>query len=99
MSDLSSHLMQKNLPGHEQRIAEKMQSCVWEHVHAAHRFARTGNAETAKLHADLATHAMKMLSHYLPAEEYHGFLSGISSQLQSLRSGSLPETGAVSNTH
>jgi hypothetical protein len=98
-NDLSSHLTKKNVQGNEDHIAEKLQKSVWEHVHSAHRFARSGKGDTAKLHADLATSAMKTLSHYLPADEYSDFLTEISSQLHSLRSGPVQETGSESNKH
>lgn len=98
-NNLSSHLTRKNAQGNEEHIAGKLQRSVWEHVHAAHRFARSGDGETAKLHADLATSAMKALSHYMPADECSDFLTEISSQLQSLRTGSAQESGSVSNKH
>jgi len=62
-------------------LSEKLQRCVWDHVHSAHRFALTGDGDTAKLHADIACNAIKVLSSYMPADEYSEFFNEINSQI------------------
>jgi hypothetical protein len=85
LNNLSYHLLRNHWQGTDTHLAGKLQTCVWEHVHAAHRFARSGNGETGKLHADLAATAMKTLSHYMLADDYCDFLTEISCQIQSLK--------------
>jgi len=63
------------------RLANKLKQCVWDHVHTAHRYARSGDSETAKLHANIASSAIKTLSHYLPEAEYEAFYNEIDSEL------------------
>ena len=99
MNHLSSHLARRNLQGHDDHVAAKLQRSVWEHIHSAHRSARSGNSDTAKLHADLAVNAMKTLSHYLSAEEYSDFLTEISNRLQSLSPSSQQDSGAAASKH
>jgi hypothetical protein len=81
MSELSAFLASKIVHGNEEHLEDKLQRCVEEHVHAAHRYARSGRCEIAKLHADLATNAMKVLSHYMTVDDYSRFITTISSQL------------------
>lgn len=84
MTDLSVHLKKQYAQESEDNVSSKLRKSVWDHVHAAHRFARSGNSESAKLHVDLATNAMQALSHYMPVDEYGAFLTEISKQIQSM---------------
>ncbi len=62
-------------------LSEKLQRCVWDHVHSAHRLALTGDGVTAKLHADIACNAIKVLSSYMPADDYSEFYNEINCQI------------------
>ncbi len=50
---------------------------IWEHVHSARRLARMGDKKTATFHADIASHGLKTLAHYMPADAHHEFFSVI----------------------
>lgn len=82
LNGLAVYFKKQKTREHDPEMSEKLQKCVWDHVHSAHRFARTGDANTAKLHADIATNAMKTLSHYLPEEEYTDFCTDVHNQLE-----------------
>jgi hypothetical protein len=81
MNGLSVYLQKKKVEEHDPHMSGRLQRVVWDHVHSAHRFARLGDGNTAKLHADIATNAMKALCHYMPAEDYHDFYDEIHQQL------------------
>lgn len=81
---LSMFLHKQKAHEHDPRMAGKLQQCVWDHVHSAHRYARTGDGNTAKLHANIASNAIKTLSHYMPEMEYNAFYDEISGELKSI---------------
>ena len=83
LNGLSLYLQKQNVMENDPRMSERLKRCVWEHVHSAHRFARFGDAKTAKLHADIACNAMKSLSQYMPADDYHDFSTEFYTQLAS----------------
>jgi len=62
-------------------MAARLRRSIWEHTHSAHRLARSGDAHTAKTHADIAIDAMKTLSHYVPHHEYIEFFNIIKQQM------------------
>lgn len=62
-------------------IAAQLRRRIWEHVHAAHRIARTGEKESALFHIDIASNALQTLEHYMPADEYDQLVTIIYSQL------------------
>lgn len=82
LNGLSIYLKKQQAQENDPHMSIKLQRCVWDHVHSAHRFAREGDRNTAKLHADIACNAIKALSHYMPAEEYSDFFNEIGNQLQ-----------------
>lgn len=82
LNGLSVFLQKQQAKEHNSDMSERLQRCVWDHVHSAHRFARLGDGNTAKLHADIATNAIKTLSHYMPEDDYHLFFDEINEQLQ-----------------
>ncbi len=51
-------------------MGDKLKKSAWEHIHHAIRYAHQGNAVSARLHADIAGHALEEASHYLKNEEY-----------------------------
>ena len=81
LNGLSLYLQNQNVVEFDQRMSEKLTRCFWDHVHSAHRFARFGDAKTAKLHADIASNAMKSLSQYMPSDEYQAFITEFTSEL------------------
>jgi len=62
-------------------LEEKLKHNTWEHIHAAIRYARSGDTDNAKMHADIANYAFKELVHYLNDEEYNIFAQDIEAQL------------------
>jgi hypothetical protein len=75
---LSRHLTKTN-SYHELAppVAEKLQASAWQHTQSAIRLAHQGNHDGARLHADLASNAVKELGHYLPDTEYLSFQQAI----------------------
>ena len=67
-----------------QGIAEKLKNAIWEHIHAAIRHAKRGDAAVAKMHADIANNAYKELAHYVSTEAYNEFALEIKDQLDAL---------------
>lgn len=51
-------------------MGDQLKKSAWEHVHKAIRYARQADVSTAKLHADIAAHALEEAEHYLKNEEY-----------------------------
>ena len=51
-------------------MGDKLKKSAWEHVHSAIRYARQENMAMAKLHADIAGHALDEAAHFLKDEEY-----------------------------
>ena len=47
----------------------QLKKSAWEHVHKAIRYARQADVTMAKLHADIAGHALEEAEHYLKDEE------------------------------
>jgi hypothetical protein len=85
LNGLSVFFHSKKVQENDPHMAGKLQQCVWDHVHSAHRFARTGDSNTAKLHANIATNAIKTLSHYMPESEYKAFYDEISHELFTIK--------------
>lgn len=81
-NDLSRHFEQTHtgstfLP----EVGEKLKKSTWEHIHAALRSARQGDAKTAKLHADIANNALREAAHYLPPQDYTSFAAAVGDML------------------
>jgi len=62
-------------------MAARLRRRIWEHVHSAHRLARSGDGHTAKIHADISIEAMKTLSHYVSASEFNTFAIMMNQQM------------------
>lgn len=70
-SEFSKYLNQtKSSSTLHPHMGDQLEKSAWEHVHKAIRFARQGNVATAKLHADIAGHALEEAKHYLENDEY-----------------------------
>ncbi|MEL0587008.1 MAG: hypothetical protein AAES65_19330 [Candidatus Thiodiazotropha sp. (ex. Lucinoma kazani)] len=63
-------------------LSKKMQRSVHQHLNAALRHARNGDTENAKLHADLTSNALNVLSNYMPENEFVQFKQQISLELK-----------------
>ena len=50
------------------------------------RLARQGNSQAAKMHADIANHAYKELSHYMEENQYNELTKDIEKELTKLTS-------------
>jgi hypothetical protein len=62
-------------------IDDKLKHSIWEHIHAAIRYAKLGDRCDAKMHTNIASYAYRELAHYLSKEEYAKFTSDINNQL------------------
>ena len=51
-------------------MGDKLKKSAWEHIHCTIRHARQGDMAMAKLHADIAGHALEEAAHFLKDEEY-----------------------------
>ena len=81
LNGLSIFLHKQKIHENDPHMSVKLQQCVWDHIHSAHRHARSGDSYSAKLHADIALNAIKTLSHYMPEEEYNTFFNTISNEI------------------
>ena len=66
-------------------LSGTLQKRTWEHIHAALRLARQGDARAAKLHADLANSAFAEAAHYMSNEDIAGFAAEVKHKLEELR--------------
>jgi len=55
---------------------------IWSHVHTAHLLARNNDKKTANLHIEIASSAIKVLSHYMEKDEFDEFVAMILKQLK-----------------
>ena len=70
-SEFSKYLNQKKSSAIiHPHMGEQLKKSAWEHIHKAIRYARQADVTTAKLHADIAGHALEEAEHYLKNEEY-----------------------------
>jgi len=57
---------------------------TWEHIHAALRLARQGDAKNARLHVDLANAALAEAVHYMADNEIEEFVAEVKQKLEEL---------------
>jgi len=55
----------------EQGLGEKLKASMWEHIHSAGMQARSNQVATAKMHIDIANHALKEAARYMSEEDYN----------------------------
>jgi hypothetical protein len=67
-------------------LSDKLKNSTWHHIHTALRLARQGEARTAKLHLDIASHALKEAAHYMSAEDYIAFTVEVEEKLAEITS-------------
>lgn len=65
-------------------VGSKLMQSAWEHLHASVRYARLGNADTAKLHASIMESSLKEAAHFLEEDVYTEFVQNLSRELQGL---------------
>lgn len=51
-------------------MGDKLTKSAWDHIHCTIRHARQGHIDMAKLHADIAGHALEEAAHYMEEQEY-----------------------------
>ena len=83
LNGLSLFLQKQKAHENDPHMSAKLQQCVWDHIHSAHRYARAGDSYSAKLHANIAVNAIKTLSHYMPENEYNMFYHHLNDELTS----------------
>lgn len=70
-SEFSKYLKQKKSSSiTHPYMGDKLKKSTWEHIHSTIRYAKQGNMAIAKLHADIAGHALEEAAHFLNDEEY-----------------------------
>lgn len=81
--ELSRHLGdRRRVRAIQPTLAEQLRDSTWKHLHEAASYAREGNAEAAKTHAELATHAMEEAYRFMSAEEFDRFRREVESALR-----------------
>ncbi len=83
-SALSSRFKGKSGSVASPQLGEKMRADTTRHINKALRLAKDGDAQGAKVHAELAENAMKTASQYLPEEEYRTFKQDVETQLKEI---------------
>ena len=66
-------------------MSKKLKKSTWNHIHTALRLARQGEVRTARLHADIANHALHEAGHYMSEEEYRKFTLEVEEKLSEIR--------------
>jgi len=54
----------------EQGLGKKLKASMWEHIQSARMQARLNQVATAKMHIDIANHALKEAARYMSEEDY-----------------------------
>lgn len=62
-------------------LVKKLQASAWEHTHSAIRLAHQGDFTSAKLHADLASNAIRQLGHYMSEVDFKTFKRAVKAEL------------------
>lgn len=86
IANVFSHYL-KGRAGNElnPQLSEKLKNSVWTHLHTALRHARQGEVVTAKLHADIANHALKEVAHYMSQDGYVEFSAEVDKMLEQIK--------------
>ena len=82
VNDFSQHLKNcQQCSYNEDYIGAKLKRSTWEHLYNALSQAREGNETSARLHANIATQAMKEAHKYLEDDDYANFSNEIDRSL------------------
>ena len=70
-SEFAKHIRQRHPPTVTQpQMGENLKARVWEHINAAIRSAKHGDAETAKLHTNIAGTALEEAGNFMSHDDY-----------------------------
>jgi hypothetical protein len=72
-SGMTKHFKERNNAALHPRLVEKLEHSIWEHIHDSIRHAKRGEADIAKMHADIASNAYQELAHYVSPEAHAEF--------------------------
>lgn len=67
-------------------LGDKLRDSTWSHIHAAQLQARQGNTMNAKLHAGIASDALKEAAHYMSDKDYKALCNEVTSIFKKLES-------------
>ncbi len=82
---LSNHLHQHTqAPTLPSPLIEHLHNSTWEHIHAAIRFTRQGDATKGRLHAQLANNAIDEAAHYMEEGDFARFMEELQHSLERL---------------
>jgi hypothetical protein len=65
-------------------MGEKLKESTWTHIHTAMLQARQGDAINAKLHAEIASNALKEAAKYLTEEDYKALCEEVAKEFKKL---------------
>jgi len=83
LSRLSNHLSSKNNANETNpAIRDKLEKSIWEHIHKAIRYARENNNAYARVNADIANNALKVIANYMTDKQFQLLFSKIKQELQ-----------------
>ncbi|MCW8909413.1 MAG: hypothetical protein OQK76_02215 [Gammaproteobacteria bacterium] len=68
-----------------QYMGEKFKASIWLHIHTAFMQARSGQLTTAKVHADIASQALKEAIHYMSDEDFRAFYTEVEKVINELQ--------------
>lgn len=69
----------------DQYMSEKLKASTWSHLHLAFMKARNGEADAAKLHAGIASQALKEAAHYLNDDDYKFLCSEVEKAVKEVK--------------
>ena len=81
-SGLTKHFKERHSAELHPGLVEKLEHSIWEHIHASIRYAKQGEVNSAKMHADIASTAFKELAHYVSPEVQAELASQIEKELE-----------------
>lgn len=85
LGELSLHLKDSHrYLGPSMDTGDRLVQSTWEHLHASIRLARQGNAEAARLHAELTNNALNEAAYYLPESIYSQFSKEVMEALKDI---------------
>lgn len=81
-NEFSKYLKMENLTSVTQPgIVAKLTESIWEHVHAALRIARNGDAEKARLHLDIVDQALNEVGNYMDSDDFSRLVNSVEQYL------------------
>jgi len=62
----------------------KLINSIWDHLHSSIRSAKAGDAEAARLHADIMDNALREAANYVSEDEYRELVASLDKELTGL---------------